>query len=170
MHAWRGDLAELHRFFGTNDIDFSRTENALVFDASVMRLPLTTADQRLLATAENLAERELSERPPDPAFAQALAVHVRKELAKGSPQASAVARRMRMSTRTMQRRLDEEGTTFRRVVEGVRRDLAREYARDASIPLSEVARRLGFCDLPTFTRAFKRWTGQAPGAFRAQAR
>jgi AraC-like DNA-binding protein len=167
MHQWKGDLTELHHFFGTDDIDFGRTENALVFDASVMPLPLETRDQRLLATAENLAERELNERPPDPAFAQAAAVHVRKELAKGLPKASSVARRMRISMRTMQRRLDEEGTTFRRVVEGVRRDLAREYARDASIPLSEVARRLGFCDLPTFTRAFKRWTGETPGAFRA---
>jgi AraC-like DNA-binding protein len=170
MHASRGDLAELYRFFGTDDVDFGCTENALVFDVSVMRLPLATRDPRLLATAESLAERELSERPPVPAFAQTVAVHVRKELADGSPTASSVARRMRMSMRTMQRRLDEEGTTFRRVLEGVRRDLARAYARDASIPLSEVARRLGFCDLPTFTRAFRRWTGQAPGAFRAHAR
>jgi AraC-like DNA-binding protein len=71
-----------------------------------------------------------------------------------------------MSLSTLARRLEEEGTSFKNVVEVVRRDLACRYARNPAIPLAEVAYRVGFSDAPTFTRAFKRWTGKTPGAYR----
>jgi AraC-like DNA-binding protein len=91
---------------------------------------------------------------------------VRQDPATGPLAASAIARRPRMSTRTMRRRLDEEGTSFRRVVDLVRSDLARQYTRDAALPLAEVAYRLGFADVGTFSRAFKRWTRESARAYR----
>lgn len=71
-----------------------------------------------------------------------------------------------MSGRTLQRRLEAEGTSFSEVLDRVRADLARSYVKDADLPLAEVAYRLGFSDFSTFSRAFKRWMGKAPGAYR----
>jgi AraC-like DNA-binding protein len=71
-----------------------------------------------------------------------------------------------MSARTLARRLEEEGTSFTSVVEAVQRELACRLAADASLPLGEVAYRVGFADPATFSRAFKRWTGQTPGGYR----
>ena len=73
---------------------------------------------------------------------------------------------LRMSTRTLQRRLEHEGTRFSEVLDTVRADVARHLLSDPELPLAEIAYRLGFADLATFSRAFKRWTGKPPGTWR----
>ena len=74
-----------------------------------------------------------------------------------------VAARMNMSTRSLQRRLRDEGTTFRNLVDEVRRKLAEKYIREPGISLMEVAFVLGFSVYSSFSRAYKRWTGMSPG-------
>lgn len=76
-----------------------------------------------------------------------------------------LARRLAMSTRTLQRRLREEGVTHRDVIALVRTELALDLIASGTA-LDDVARRLGFCSAGAFHRAFKRWTGVTPGAFR----
>ena len=68
-----------------------------------------------------------------------------------------------MSTRSLQRRLREEGRIFSELVDEVRRDLAEDYIRDPGISLMEVAFVLGFSVYSSFARAYKRWTGVSPG-------
>ena len=68
-----------------------------------------------------------------------------------------------MSTRSLQRRLREEGTAFSILVDKVRRELAEDYNRDPGISLMEVAFVLGFSVYSFFARAYKRWTGVSPG-------
>jgi len=77
-----------------------------------------------------------------------------------------VAGQLNMSVRSLQRRLKEAGTTFRTLLEGVRRDLAATYVQDPDIELVEVAFLLGFSDQSAFSRAFKRWTGSSPSTVR----
>jgi AraC-like DNA-binding protein len=156
----------LHRFFGTPRVAFDRPENGLAFPAEVAALPTSTEDRRLLATAEAMAERALREAPPPADVTRAAARHVREALAQGEASASSIAARMRLSPRTLQRRLAAEGTGFKDLLEAVRRDLAREWVREARFPLTEIAFRLGYGDAASFSRAFRRWTGQAPGAYR----
>ena len=60
-----------------------------------------------------------------------------------------------------------EGAPFRRLVEELRRDAARSYLRDAGLTLAQVAYLLGYAEQSAFTAAFRRWTGQSPGRFRA---
>jgi AraC-like DNA-binding protein len=77
-----------------------------------------------------------------------------------------VAGKLNMSRRSLQRRLKGVGTTFRRIMEGVRKDLAGTYVRDLDVELVEIAFLLGFSDQSAFSRAFKRWTGITPSEFR----
>ena len=74
-----------------------------------------------------------------------------------------------MSPRTLQRHVKERGTDFKNLVDDTRRRFALTYLKDHSNALTEIAFLLGYSDASAFNRAFKRWTGLAPSAYRAQA-
>jgi AraC-like DNA-binding protein len=95
-------------------------------------------------------------------FAERARHAVLDELPSGKPSAADVARRLAVSPRSLQRRLQQEGTTFEEVVESVRRDLAQQYVRSGDFDLLEVAYLMGFSTLPAFSRAYKTWTGTPP--------
>jgi AraC-like DNA-binding protein len=87
-------------------------------------------------------------------------------LPDGQPSRSQVARRMGMSERTLQRRLAEHGATFQTVVTQARQDAAEALLRADAHSIVDVAFLTGFADQTAFTRAFKRWTGTTPAAYR----
>lgn len=76
---------------------------------------------------------------------------------------------MHMSPRSLQRKLAAENTTFRKLVEAVRQELAESYLGDDSFTLKEISYLLGFSEQPSFSRAFKRWTSFTPQGFRDAA-
>lgn len=82
------------------------------------------------------------------------------------PTLEEAARRLAMSGRTLRRRLQEASTSFQAVVEDVRKGLALDYLQQSNLSIDEIASLLGYGETPNFYRAFKRWTGKAPGAFR----
>lgn len=77
-----------------------------------------------------------------------------------------VAKRLRMSRRTLHRQLAEEGTSFAELLDGLRRDLAAQYLTQARLAIGEIAFLLGLSEPSAFHRAFKRWYGAAPGEYR----
>ena len=87
-------------------------------------------------------------------------------LPSGGVVEESVAKTLNMSVRSLQRRLQQVGTTFRTLFETARRDLASTYVEDPEIELVEVAFLLGFSDQSAFSRAFKRWTGHTPSEAR----
>jgi AraC-like DNA-binding protein len=89
-----------------------------------------------------------------------------EKLANGPPTLEQIARRLRMSARTLHRRLDQEGTSFRRILAEVRREVAARHLREPQLAVGEIAFLLGFSEASAFHRAFKRWTGHAPRAYR----
>ncbi|HSV52971.1 MAG TPA: AraC family transcriptional regulator ligand-binding domain-containing protein [Burkholderiaceae bacterium] len=84
------------------------------------------------------------------------------------PTVEEVAKSLAMTPQTLRRRLREEGRVFRAMKDEIRRDAAVEFLTQTMLPLQEVATRVGFFDLSTFHRAFKHWTGVAPGTYRAE--
>jgi AraC-like DNA-binding protein len=84
------------------------------------------------------------------------------------PSLEAVARKLGLSSRTLRRRLNEEGHNYQSLVRDFRADLAREYLISTRMAAKEVAYRLGFDDVHSFRRAFKNWTGMTPGEYRAE--
>jgi AraC-like DNA-binding protein len=80
--------------------------------------------------------------------------------------ADTVARILHMSVRSLQRKLAATGTTFRDVSETVRAQFATAYLSEPEVGIAEIAFLLGFSDQSAFNRAFRRWTGEAPGRWR----
>lgn len=165
MHPRPREIAPLHLHFGTREIAFGCDDNGLAFDGALLDRATAGADPRLLATVEPLAEAALRAQPRAVDFAAEVATRVRASLPDGA-NVEAVAAAMHMSARTLQRRLADGGAQFSEVLDGVRADEAKRALRDSDAPLAEIAWRLGFADLATFSRAFKRWTGKPPGTFR----
>ncbi len=89
-----------------------------------------------------------------------------QHLPDGNISDSIVAEALYMNPRTLQRRLQKENTTFKTQVNSVRQELADRYIRDSSKGLAEVSYLLGFSEMSSFSRAFKRWTGETPSHYR----
>jgi AraC-like DNA-binding protein len=154
------------RSLGAGTMRFGRPSHRLVFDASLLEVPLTSADPAAMQLAREQCDRELAALSES----ASLAGRVRVELTRGDAGATLerVARRLGASTRTLKRRLAEEGTSFRAISDEARRQKALLLLDDRRVPLAEVAERLGYSDVANFTRAFRRWTGKSPGAFRGR--
>ncbi len=86
------------------------------------------------------------------------------------PDLEEVAARLQLPTWTLRRKLTEEGTQYRAILNDTRRDLAMAYIRDTELAFGEIAYLLGFASAEAFQRAFKRWSGQTPGEFRKAQR
>ena len=116
------------------------------------------------------ARREMAKKkaPKANGFARRVEAELEPLLASGTIRIERVARALGCSRQTLYRRLKAEGQTFAQVLDELRRRRALQLVRDAALPVKEIAWRLGFSDPAAFSRAFKRWTGKSPQAFRAQ--
>ncbi|HEX8790922.1 MAG TPA: helix-turn-helix domain-containing protein [Polyangiaceae bacterium] len=166
-HARPARIDALNVLLGGAPVAFGCEDSGFALDPADLDRPMPSADARTLETIEPLIEEALGTGPSAASFAQRIAEHVVSSL-PGSTDVAAVARAMHMSSRTLQRRLEQEGTTFSDVLDRARLDVARRAlaGEGTTLTLSEVAIQLGFSDVATFTRAFKRWTGMPPGQWR----
>jgi AraC-like DNA-binding protein len=151
------------------EVAFGAEDLGIALDLEDAAQPLPGADPMLVAAAEHLAVAALADVPRADAFVAAVSRRIAATL-PASVSAEGVARELRMSARTLQRRLDAEGVRFSALLDEVRESLAKDLLRPGrDVPLAEVAYRVGFSDLATFSRAFKRWTGLPPGSYRRRA-
>jgi AraC-like DNA-binding protein len=151
-------------------VRFDAAADRLCFAAEEWRLRIEGADAALARLLEEHA-RILAERTPQ--RVAGFRAEVQKAIAAAPSEGASVeiiARALNMSVRTLQRRLVADGTTFKELAESVRGQLAMGYLNDPKVSIAEVAFLLGFSEQSSFNRAFRRWTGQAPGQWRrAQA-
>jgi AraC-like DNA-binding protein len=87
-----------------------------------------------------------------------------------APSREELAAMLDMGTRTLARRLRAEGTSYNALLRRVHRERATNYLRHSSMPVAEIADRMGYSDPAAFTRAFQSWTGESPSRWRARAR
>jgi AraC-like DNA-binding protein len=138
--------------------------------ASVLGAPLRSADANLHDLMRRHAERMLQELPQALPITRRVKGLIAEELSGGHPGCAHIATRLQVSPRTLERRLELEGTTFTRLLEEVREGLALRYVGGQDLPLCEVAMLLGFSQTTAFHRAFRRWTGQTPLQYRRSSR
>lgn len=138
---------------------------ALVFPSDMLALPMTYSP-RLIETERQTRLERLIVLDPGESFVAMLMAIVRAQLHGGYPEIAAVARSSGLSVRTLQRRLSQEGWTFSRLVTAVRQKAACELLSDPEREQIQVSLSLGYSDTANFSRAFKKWTGITPSAYR----
>ena len=111
-------------------------------------------------------EKELAEFVDDSRLDQRVRIQIAQALSEGVPTISEVAGRLGMSSRTLQRRLADQGHVYQDLVDTARRDLAERLLGGTEFALAEIAFLTGYAEQSTFTRAFKRWHGQTPANYR----
>lgn len=164
-HAAPGHLEEYTRVLRCL-VTFDADRNALVFERDQLEQRLSTADIGLNAMLEGHAERLLKELPPIRNFTEGVRAILESGLETGNTRMAVVAKHMHVSGRTMRRRLHEEGTSYLQLLDSVQRKLAMAHLQADALSIGEIAQRLGFSRIPSFYRAFKRWTGVTPGEYR----
>lgn len=162
------DVAPYRRIFG-GTVRFDQVSNTMWGDASFVDLPIVSHDtaSHTLLQAQALKQLEQLSRGEDSVVARVRGL-ISRRLDSGQLSLEDIASELKLPARTMQRRLDEAGAPFRLMVDEVRKEQAQRYLRDTAMPLSELAVALGFSDHASFNRAFKRWMGCSPGAFRRE--
>lgn len=142
-------------------LTFDQPVSRMVFASSILDLPLTTADAVATQLAKEMCERELL------AIAPGFAGRIRA-LLTGRPvlPLEDAAKQLHVSPRTLKRKLADEGTTFSAIRDDVRRQRALLLLGDRRLAIGEIAARLGYTELPNFTRAFRKWTGMTPAGYR----
>jgi AraC-like DNA-binding protein len=148
-------------------VHFSRAHDQIVLPASVLDLPLRERDPVFLEVMQRHANALLRKVTP-----RTLQERVRSTLVDLIPEGRAtleeVAAALSASPRTLQRELQQEGTSFTSELDAVKRQVAEQSIASGRLEIIEVAFITGFTELSAFYRAFRRWTGTTPGEYRRQ--
>jgi AraC-like DNA-binding protein len=129
--------------------------------------PFVTHNPELLELVAPQLEAELKQQLANSPLKEQAKGILKRLLAGQKPRLADVAVELRVSTRTLQRRLLEEGITFHELVEEARREMAQHYLRQPSLEFNETAYLLGYEDPNSFIRAFHKWEGTSPGEWRS---
>lgn len=154
------------RVFGC-PVEFGAARNELRFARDVWTLPLETADALLARYLESAAFEELRRLEPADPFVERVARVMVDLMPSGEVAAERVAKAVGVSARTLHRRLLDRGLTYQRLLDEQRRHTALALLQRNDHNVSEVAFLVGFSDPSGFRRAFRRWTGRAPRAFKS---
>jgi AraC-like DNA-binding protein len=166
MHARRSGSVELERFIGQS-VEFGSDRDEIAFSAACDGLPVVSADpylnEALIRYWEDALGRRRKSQHPLRAAAENAILPL---LPHGKARIGDIASALHLSTRTLARRLANEGLTFAQVLEEMRADLAIQYLEDRSLSISQIAWLLGFQEGSAFTHGFRRWTGISPTQWR----
>jgi len=160
---------EPYRHFYGCPIHFEANEDGFLLAARVAAEPLPTANRQLAGTLDSILTAQLAalDRNNIPARCKSSFL---EEITSGKVSEQDMARRLHMSRRSLQRKLAESNTTYQKLIDDTRRDLALRYMEDPRNSITDVTFLLGFSGQSAFTRAFNRWTGMSPTTYREQKR
>lgn len=147
---------------------FNASHNRISFPKALLEQPLRRNDSHLYQIILKSAFQELEEFGRMESPISRLANEIAANLSEGGAALPKIAAKLGMSQRAIQRLLEKEGTTFRKLNEEIRKSAAERYLRSTSLPMKEIAYLLGFSELSTFSRAVKIWFGAPPRKIREQ--
>jgi AraC-like DNA-binding protein len=164
-HCARGPEEEYRRIL-QSEVRFERADTRLEIPTAALDWPLQTGNPEVARSLADQAQRALAALDHGDLAARVGAYLIRMFTEAGDDSLEGAAAGVGMSSRTLQRRLRDEGTSFRKVHDNARREIASDLLADPSLSISEVADRLGFGDVSAFDTAFKRWAKRTPRAYR----
>lgn len=157
--------ADYVRIFGAR-VRFGMTEDRFIVPLSHLDEPLRSANRALLESFERHADSVMSKMEHTGSRSHQVARVLAGRLRGTVPALSEIARELAMSDRNLQRALRSDGTSYQKVLDHVRRDLAIDHLSNPATSTAQVGFLLGFSEPSAFHRAFRRWTGTVPSAFR----
>ncbi len=160
MHPDVGCSGRYERLFRC-PVRYDCDASTLLFDGDEIERPLPAANRELASYNDRLLADFLNKLRQDDILARVKTAIV-GELPSGTPSDEVIASAVCMSARTLQRRLCAEGTSYSKLLDAVRQELAEQYIADPALTLSEIGFLLGFSEPSGFSRAFRRWTGRTP--------
>jgi len=165
----REHVKTIERHFGC-PVVCGAARNAIVFRVADAQRPFVTRNAELLGMLAPQFEEELRQENGGENFLERVRVAIQQKLTGQRPTIEDIADALHVSPRTLQRRLQDEGSSFQRVLEEARRQLARHYLNNSVLELNEAAYLLGYNDANSFVRAFRTWEGVPPARWREQQR
>jgi len=165
-HDAPDDLSTHKMVFGNNTI-FNSDFDGVEFIADVVDVPMPNRNPEMLEFLKTRLTDQLRQLNNPMSNSEEALRCVQAALIDGRPTITQIAKLMGMSERTLRRRLDDEGETFRSILESARRESAETYMRANDLTHAEIALRLGFNDQSAFSRAFKSWFNQTPSEYHA---
>jgi AraC-like DNA-binding protein len=144
--------------------------NAIVFRTADAHRLFVTRNAELLAMLAPQFEEELKQENGDENFVERIRIAIQQKLTGRRPNLEDIADALHISSRTLQRRLQDQGSSFQRVLEEARHQLARHYLNNSVLELNEAAYLLGYQDGNSFVRAFRNWERVPPSRWREQQR
>jgi AraC-like DNA-binding protein len=158
-----GNLAPYRRFFRA-PIRFNSGSCAIVFPTRWLDHQIPSADALLHQHLERQAAELHKLRHTD--IVGSVRGLLRKSLSTRQCTANDIARQLHLHERTLNRKLQGEGTSFRKELDAMRYEMARQYLAETAMPIARIAASLNYADASAFNRAFKRWTGTTPARWR----
>jgi AraC-like DNA-binding protein len=162
-----GDVGALEDYFGCG-VKFGATNNRLTLHRSDLDRHFVTYNVELLDILVPALEKSLDDKQRSKSTTEIVKWIIKRSLDGGRPDLQIIAGELGISDRTLQRRLTDEGTSFKKLLTEARREKAREYLADPSLDIKEVAFLLGYEDNSSFYRAFRIWEGDTPSNWRAE--
>ncbi|MCK5480039.1 MAG: AraC family transcriptional regulator [Gammaproteobacteria bacterium] len=154
--------SKLHNQIFDCEVRFARPGNRIHLNKTCLDLPILGADHRLFEALEfSLADR-LKVRSDEDDLITKVNHLISVTLGESGPDIKYVARMLGMSHRTLQRRLTTQNLVFNDMVDSIRKAIAIDYVQHSDYSLTDIALMVGYCELSSFSRAFKRWTGKSP--------
>lgn len=165
-HSKPADITAHKHTFGC-PIYFNQPINRLCLPIDTLQLPVVRGNERLHKALEPYLEKERQQRSASDELLPQITRIVAAEMSSGAPSIDEICDQLNLSRRTLQRRLKEHGIEFSTLVEDVRRELALSYMKESNYSMTEISLLVGYSESASFTRAFRRWTGQSPQQYRA---
>lgn len=148
-------------------IKFDQTTITYQFDRTMLDLDIVFSDPEAARDCELKCEELISKMSNATSYADSIR-RIILMLPSCSRNLTAVAEELRVSPRSLRRKLADEQSSFQQLLDEVRLELALQYLKNTTLPSEEIGSLIGFSDGASFRRAFKKWTGASPGVFREQ--
>ncbi len=159
--------AQHHEAFFMCPVKYRARRDAIMLQPADLDLPFVTHNAELIEMLTPLLDRQLAGRKTQEKIVDQVKWILKRLLSGSRPDIVLVAKELGMSGRTLQRRITDEGATFRQLLNEARQELVRQYLSDPSIEINETAFLLGYEDPNSFYRAFRTWEGTTPANWRS---
>ncbi len=146
-------------------VEYGADTNAFLFDKGIADSVLPTGNAEL-ARANDRVITDYLVRFDRGSIKRRVELKLLEQLSSGHASQDTIAKALHMSPRTLQRKLRDEGATYKELLDSTRRYLAAQYVKESRLSVSEITFLLGFSEPANFSRAFKRWTGRSPSEYR----